>query len=219
MKNKQVILGVLIGLVAMYALSSFVVQKRLSDLHTHLETKIEEQENIVKELALEIGRGDVSEKIEAVIKACPSAEATQYDILLSSLDKGLTKSDMQTLTVLFNRCGDIPASRRAGMTLLLEREVSFLNEMMQQRELLGYYNLDESTIADWKELVQKEQEISSLFLDLVDAQERIITALVLTGSPTGESIEAIQADATRIREKLSSISVEAAQLRTSLTSS
>lgn len=219
MKNKQLILGVLIGLVAMYVLSSIVVQKRLSDLRTHLDTKIEEQQNIVKELAIETGSGGVNEKIETVIAACPSAEATQYDILLSSLDKGLTKSDMQTLTVLFNRCGDIPASRRAGMALLLEREVSFLNEIMKQRALLGDYNINETTISDWNKLAQKEQEISALFLDLVDSQERIITALVLTGSPTGESIEAIQADATRVREELSSITVEAAQLRTSLTSS
>lgn len=217
MKKKQIILGLLVGALSIYLLSNVIVEKKLSDLRSHLDNQIETQNVLVKELATTMGRGGVNDQIAGVVATCPSDEANQYDSLLASLDKGLSKNELQGLNILFKRCGSIPASRRAGMAMLLEREVFFLNEMVSERALLGDYEAESAKLSDWNNLVEKEKEISTLFFKLVEAQSEIISTLA-AGSATDTSIEAIQAEAQKVRDEMAEVTKSAHEIRTPLIS-
>jgi hypothetical protein len=217
MKKKQIILGLMVGALSIYLLSNVIVEKKLSDLRNHLDSKIEAQNVLVKELSTTIGRGGVNDQITAVVATCPSDEANQYDSLLSSLDQGLTKNELQGLNILFKRCGAIPASRRAGMSMLFEREVFFLNEMVSERALLGDYETEVAKLAEWNNLVTKEKEISVLFFKLVEAQNEIINTLA-GGSANGISIEEIQAEAQKVRDEMALVTESAHAIRTPLIS-
>jgi hypothetical protein len=215
MINKQIILGLLIGVVSVYTLSTIIVTEKLKTLRVDLDSKIESQLTLIKEMATTLGRGAANEKISAVIPECPADEASQYDRLLSSLDKGLTKAEIQGLNILFKRCGSIPASRRAGMAMLFEREVFFYGELITQRTLLGDYKIEEANLAKWNTLAEREKEISSLFFKLVDSQRQIISTLEVGGSPS--SIESIQNEAGKTQGEMSSVTESAFELRTALT--
>jgi hypothetical protein len=217
MNKKYIIVGLIIGVVAVYLLSSMILEKKIHGLQAHLDTMIKTQSSIVKDLALTMGRGGVNEKIAAIVAECPSGEANQYDTLLASLDKGLTKNELQGLNILFKRCGSVPASRRAGMSLLFEREVFFLGEIIRERSLLGNYSIEESNLADWNLLVEKEKEISKLFFELVEAQKQIISILAEGGRPD-LTIETIQGEAKRVQDEMATVTKGAYEVRRSLIS-
>ncbi len=213
MKNKQLIIGLLVGVVSVYAVSSFIVKEKLDGLRVRLDEKISIQHNVVKELALSISvRTD--DRVSSIIAECPANESSQYDRLLSSLDKGLTKAEMQGLNILFERCGSVPASRRATMTLLFDREVSFYSELVQQRALLGDIEATDYNIAKWITLAEREKEVSSLFFDLLNSQRQIISTLATGGSL--KDVEPYQVEAGKIQIELSTIADSASEIRSAL---
>lgn len=215
MNRNQIIAGLIAGLLIVYVSASVVVEKRMYDLRLLIDTKYEVQQETVIETAKLLSQGAANEEIAAVVRECPVGEISEYDELLASLDKGLTRAQLETLETLFNRCGDVTSSRRAGMALLLEKEVEFLTQLSEQKAKLGT-DVDTDMLADWQTLSQKEKEISQLFSKLVIAQGEIINALLNNVAPTEITVENIRASAQIVREDLSVLTGEAAALRKSL---
>jgi hypothetical protein len=216
MNRKQLLIGLLIGGILAYVVSDLIVDKRLHDLQTALDTEIEIQSAELQNIASVLGSGGSVPDINAFIKECPSAEMTQYDTLLSALDKGLSKYQLTELYKLFNRCGDTAASRRAGTALLLEKQVDLYTQLVTQRAALGSYEESVNTLSKWNLLVEKEKNISALFYSLVVAQEEILVALMENVSPTSLLVENIRARAQTVREELSVATQEVSELRATL---
>ena len=215
MNRNQIIGGLIAGLLIVYVSASVVVEKRMYDLRLLIDTKYEVQQDTVIETAKLLSQGAANEAITQVVPECPLAEISRYDDLLSSLDKGLARADLEALETLFNRCGDTASSRRAGMALLLEKEVEFLSQLSEQKAQLGT-DVDADMLLDWQTLSQKEKEISQLFSKLVIAQGEIINALLNNVAPTEITVENIRASAQKVREDLSVLTGEAAALRKTL---
>src|SRR3990167_8648569 len=160
MNRNQIIGGLIAGLLIVYVSASVVVEKRMYDLRLNTDASYEVQEEAVVATAKLRSQGAANEAIAQVVSECPLSEMSRYDDLLSSLDKGLARADLVDLETLFNRCGDT-ASSRAGMALLLEKEVSYLTHLSEQKALLGS-EVDVQTLTSWQTLSQKEKEISVL---------------------------------------------------------
>ncbi len=218
MNRKHIMIGLVIGGLLTYLVSGAIVNKRLENLRTTLDTDIEAQVTTLQEVAATLGRGGSTSEIDSFVKECPPYEMTQYDTLLSALDKGLNKVQLTELYSLFNRCGDTAASRRAGMTLLLEKEVEMLKQLVSERNLLGETE-HIIPISDWQLLVEKEKEISGLFFELVSAQEEILVALMENVSPSSLLIENIRSRSQSVREELSVVTGDVSSLRAALTKS
>ncbi len=214
MKNKQLVIGLLVGVVAVYAISSFIVTEKLDGLKIHLDEKISLQQEVVRELATKISGGGVNERVSSIILECPSDETLQHDRLLSSLDKGLSRAELQGLNILFKRCGAIPATKRAAMALLFEQEVKLFTELVNERALLGGVSANDFNVSKWNALVEREKEISALFFKLVDSQKQIISTLADGGNL--QSVESFQIDATKIQTELSTITESAFEMRSVL---
>ena len=215
MNRNQIIGGLIAGLLIVYVSASVVVEKRMYDLRLNTDASYEVQEEAVVATAKLLSQGAANEAIAQVVSECPLSEMSRYDDLLSSLDKGLARADLVALETLFNRCGDTASSRRAGMALLLEKEVGYLTHLSEQKALLGS-EVDVETLTGWQTLSQKEKEISVLFSKLVIAQGEIIKALLNNVAPTEITVENIRASAQKVREDLSVLTGEASTLRKTL---
>ncbi len=218
MKNKQLILGAIVGAAIIYLLSSMVIDNKLESLKTHLDEKINSHIISAENIAKIIGRGgEVSEEIALTIPECPANEMSQYDSLLSSLDKGLSKYELQGLNILFKRCGDKFASRRAGMVLLFEYEILNLSELISEREILGDYSVLDTNLEKWEALVKEEKEVSRLYFELVNAQRQIISILADEGESIS-TVEEIQSEVARIKSEMTVATTKTFELRESLIS-
>ena len=215
MNRNQIIGGLVVGLLVVYVSASVVVEKRMYDVRLHVDTKYEVQKEEVKATAKLLSQGAANDAIAQVVPECPSGEISQYDELLSSLDKGLARPDLEALETLFNRCGSVTSGRRAGMALLLEKEVEVLTLLSEQKKVLGS-EVDGDMVSDWQTLAQKEKEISKLFSQLVLAQGAIIAALLDNVAPTEMAVENIRAGAQKVREDLNVLTGEASALRATL---
>lgn len=216
MKNNQIIIGIIAGLVIVFIASSFVVEKRLQDARTNLDDKISSQEAKAVEMALIFSQGGITSEAANIVPECTNAEATQYDDLLSSLDKGLSRQSLEQLSILFKQCGNTVASRRAIMSLQLSKEVELLGFLVSERQSLGGYDEPALDIEKWNELVAMESEISHSFSQLVVEQGRIITALMENIPATSVTVENIRSTAQKVRESLNSVTAEAYELRAEL---
>jgi hypothetical protein len=219
MNRKYVIGGVLVGFILVYVSAGLVVDKNLADARKYLDEQIIIQTATVSETATVLGKGSASDRIAAVIKECPTNEVIRYDDLLASLDKGLEDAELSELSSLFNKCGQVAASRRAGMALVLEEQTASLEKSMSARAELGDYDLELESIQKWEELVTTEKRISSLFNDLVMAQGEIIALLQSNVGPSEISVENVRASAQIMREELAGLTGRASTLRTELLSS
>ena len=136
-KNKQIILGVVVGAVCVYLIASLVVVKKLHNTQVYLDNQIKSQTENLQQLSLIVARGGVSESVEKFIPECESSDRVTFDALLSSLDKGLSMTELQKLESLFDRCGRVFASRRAAMVLEFTQEVKNLEQLLLLKSKLG----------------------------------------------------------------------------------
>jgi len=215
MNRNQIIAGMIAGLIIVYVSASIVVEKRLHDLRLQVDGQYEAQQELVLETARLLSKGSVNEVVAEIVPECPSGDSLRYDDLLSVLDKGLNRTDLASLQTLFNRCGDVASSRRSGMSLYLSDQVGFLTQLSSLRILLGM-DVDTESLSDWVILVEKEREISRLFIKLVSAQGSIIDTLVDNVTPTDAAVENIRASAQIVREDLNVLTGEASELRKKL---
>jgi hypothetical protein len=217
MQIKELVLGLLLGLVSMFFITSVISDRQDNLAKEFYSSSIKAQEEIVIEVAKTLGRGAATSRIEKVVPECPLDEMVSYDTLLASLDNGLSRPELVELDRLFNSCGDTAANRRLGAALQLSYEVALLRSYIDGAALIGEVRVEDTNIAKWEELVKKEEQISELFSSLVRSQDAIITTLLQGVSPTSINVENIRASAQKLREELNILVGEAGVLRSELT--
>ena len=215
MKNKQILRGALAGLLIVFICSSLVIEKRLHDVRTALDTAIEAQEKVVIDIAPEIGSENRPEfsSIEGLIAGCKSGESQEYDELLATLDKGLTQANLSRLEELFAVCGSIPAQKRSVMVFVFEQEVESLIQLVEYRALLGDVTYPSEKVVTYKSLIEKEVEIKNQYNELVNLQGDIINTLSLGAAVGSESITTIQTEVQTVQQKYATAIAEASKLR------
>lgn len=219
MKKNQIIAGVVVGLLVIYLTSNLIVDKKLNGLRADLDTKIEEQTKVAVEMTKFFSQGGITEEAMKIAQDCPVGDTNEYDTLLSSLDNGLVKSDLNRLDTLFKQCGSVTSTKRAVMAIQFESNIALLSQLVEERNLLGKFDIENTNIDKWELLSTKEMEISNSFSRLVIDQGRIISAMVENVSPTSMTVENIRASAQAVRESLNSVTSEAFELRSELTKS
>jgi hypothetical protein len=216
MKRKDLVVGLLIGVLVMFLVNNFIAKSAINDTISYYETNISSQETKLKDVAKLLGRGAATSEIEFIVPECPLDEMVAYDSLLASLDNGLNKTQLMELSDLFNYCGDVAANRRSGAALQLEYEIEILKSYIEGRAMLGGKKVEDTDLKKWEDLAKKEREIAELFVRLVQSQDAIITTLLTGVSPTSINVENIRATAQKLREDLNVAVGEASQLRSSL---
>jgi len=219
MNKKQLVIGALTAIIGIFLVSGVVVGKRLSDLRSHLDSRITEQSMVVREVALALAQNTTNADFIKIVPECSVTESTVYDTLLSSLDKGLSAIELSKLATLFDSCGSTVAARRAGMSLTLNHETALLQELAAERMLLGDFEIEETKVEQYVKLAETEQEISVQFLKLVEAQGQIIAALEASIPTTAVSVEAIRSEAQKVREELERLTAEVSTTRADLLTS
>lgn len=216
-KNKQIILGLVIGAIFVYFVSGLVVDKKLHNTQVYLDDQLKSQTENLRELALIAARGGVSESVEKFIPECESSDRVSFDTLLASLDKGLSKTELQNLSSLFDKCGKVFAVRRAAMVLEFDREVNNFEQLLLLKSMLGDDKDTKPSLTEWKTLAEKEENISNKFLLLVSIQEQIIKTLLAGDLVSSPKVEVIRKRADEIVTELTIVTKEASDIRTALT--
>lgn len=214
--NKQVIIGVLAGVLLVYLTAGLVVSNKLSSLENYLDTKISDQETKLNQLAAIAGRGGSNEFTENYVKDCPAEERKKFDNLLSSLDTELSFADLRELDNLFVFCGSVYADRRASMVAQLKQEVEVLDVYVTERELLDDDYKENSPIPKWNELLAGEEEIKDLFYEQVGIQNEIIKMLLSGKAVNSSKVTELQDKAGQVQGKLSSATEKTSGLRSEL---
>jgi gas vesicle protein len=217
MQRKHLYAGITIGALIVFLTSSLIVEKRLADLRSSIDTEVKTDLNSLAAMAPMMANGEQNKVINSLIRNCPATENADYDKLLGSLDRGLSAAELKRLEMLFKLCGHIPADRRAGMVYLMEQKLSNLNLLAERREQLGDYSKEDLKLEGWGNLASKEKEISELFLGLVDSQGKIIDSLI--DNVSSEELANVQIEAQNIKAKLITAAEEASTLRSTLVSS
>lgn len=216
MNRKELIVGVLLGVVIIYVAVNFVVEKRLSAVDVETEAKLLEVSDRSVELSKLLAQGAATVAVSQMVPDCPVEDMVAYDSLLSSLDKGLSYADTVKLSELFSSCGDVAAKRRSVMTLLLAEQVEEMQNLADVRSAAKLETISGVDIAKWQELAKKETQISELFVRLVTAQESIIVALTKGVPATSITVENIRSSAQKLREEMITLTNEVVTLRTEL---
>lgn len=216
MNRKELIVGVLLGVVIIYVAVNFVVEKRLSAVDFETEAKLLEVSDRSVELSKLLAQGAATVAVSQMVPDCPVEDMVAYDSLLSSLDKGLSYADTVKLSELFSSCGDVAAKRRSVMTLLLAEQVEEMQNLADVRSVAKLETISGVDIAKWQELAKKETQISELFVRLVTAQESIIVALTKGVPATSITVENIRSSAQKLREEMITLTNEVVTLRTEL---
>ena len=215
MNSKKIIVGVLVGAVIFYLITSFIVDRRLATLESKLQTDIDKQLELLSDTAALLGRGAANESVAVIVPECVSIDIARYDSLLTSLDRGLAAAELIELKALFDRCGDTASMRRSVMTLTLAEEVKGLEMLVNHYEGLGK-KFNPGLVNDWNELVSLEQDISDNFNQLVVAQGNIIGVLVSDTPSSTLTVENIRVQAEELRGELTKLTSTAAPLRSRL---
>jgi hypothetical protein len=218
MQRKHLYAGLIIGALIVFLTSSLIVNKRLSDLRSTLDKEISADIEYLINMTPVAASGNDNQIINLLVRSCSLADNSDYEMLLGGLDNGLNASALNKLEQLFKLCGHVTASKRAGMVYLLGERLSNLNQLIKRREqLAGFTKEKELNIDGWNALVNKEKEISELFLGLVDVQGKIINDLI--NNVAIKELSAVQVEAQEIKAKLTVATEEASTLRATLVSS
>lgn len=216
MRNRPYILGMTVGVVIIYLFSSLVIEKRLHSMKVYLDSEIVSETKILSDLALTTGKGGSNEQADTVVSDCSHENRTKYESLLSSLDSGLAATDLKSLEVLFNSCGDVFSSRRSSMAMQLEREYKVLEQLSLQRNFLGDYDKKNSTLSKWKELVDNEIIISDHFRSLVKIQKQIIDAVISAKTIDSDEVVKLRTEAKEINDKMVLVTELSSVMRSAL---
>ena len=84
---------------------------------------------------------------------------------------------------------------------------------------MGGFKIEETNLAKWQTLAEKERVLSALFLELVAAQKQIIAVLTQGENVVGQSVEEIQTEASILQEKMTAATAEAYKVRAELIAS
>ena len=217
-KNKNLILGTIIGFLLVFAIASLVTEKHLSVYKTLLDDNIAEQIKSLGDLAIVTGRGASNDRAEILVKECRSEERSEFEALLASLNSELNKYELGRLTNLFADCGHVFANRRTSMYLQMQDEFNELKTLVEMRK--QFENFDDNSInySKWEELVRNEEEISKIFQDMVRVQGEIINVLLSGKNVNSEEVNDLLKEAQEIKTKLGEATEKASSIRVSLIS-
>ena len=218
MLKKEILFGIVLGVIVVFVASEYVVNKRMKALDRVSSAELNEQIESAVEVSKLLARGAAIGEVEQLIPECNVEQMVAYDSLLSALDKGLSYTDLLKLNELFAVCGSVAAQRRSVMTLILNERVEGIATLVAQKEVAGY-DTSVYKLSQWEDLAKKEVAISKLFVSLVDAQESIIVALIKNVPATSITVENIRASAQALREEMITLTEEVTALRASLATS
>ncbi len=219
LKNKALIFGALFGLVLIYSLSVLIVENKLSVLKVSLDNEIEREIEILSELAVTTGKGGFNLEAETIINDCRSDERGKFETLLSSLDSGLSQVELSSLNDLFSSCGYVFANRRTSMQMQMEREFNFLNDMVENRKLVGDFDENSINLSKWQELITTEKEINANFQNMVSVQKEIIDLLLSKKASDSDEVQSALVKAQELKGALNTATERASSIRSTLISS
>lgn len=218
--NSKIILGVLIvtGL-ASYFSANFIVRERLEDYEAVVSQQHSEQRALLVSISETTARNGGDDITEAIVKDCTTGERVDFESLLSSLDSGLSKSQLTELERLFGRCGSFYADRKSVIIARMDREFQlYKSHTTQLEQLRGEDLTDEFQLEAWETLVLLEQQQSSLFSKLVSLQDDIISTLLTGKSVDSVEIKEILAEVRESQGNLSLANTQASSVRKDLIS-
>lgn len=175
-----IIITLVVAVLCGYIVAERVVKSRLAEVVALSQVEIAKQLATVASVSEVMASGGVDSVTESVIKDCPASERNRFDELLSRLNGGLSRPELQELSRLYDRCASYFARRKAVMAARLEREVEVYELLTNRYFLLTASQSDESfQIVEWMELVTLEKSQSEVFERLVSMQGSIISELLL----------------------------------------
>jgi len=217
--NIKLVIAFLIGVGVVFLIVSFVVNQRLTELQLQTRLLISDQEILLVTIAETTARNGADEVTERIIRDCSNSERTQFDQLLSNLNKGLTKAQLVELERLFGRCGNFFSERKSVMVSRFEREIQIYETFVEQlNNLSGRDNFDEYQVPEWKQLAELETKQSRLFSELVTVQDTIISLLLNGNLPESDEIAEASQKASNIQETLAVTNAQASKIRSTLVS-
>lgn len=215
--SKNLTFFVLILLV-LYFVTSGIIDSRFTDLENSTEVTIANQQTLLVAIAETTSRNGADSVTESIIKDCSVTERIEFNNLLGSLDKGLSRSELLELERLFGRCGSFSADRKAVMVSRLSRETEIYKEYVaylskiRNEDVAADYN-----VAGWEKLSEEEVKQSEFFTRLVLLQDQIISSLLDGNSATSDEIMLILQEVQDVRGSRLVANQQAAKIRAELT--
>lgn len=220
LKYKWLIWGFLLEIIIILALSAFFIEYKLSALEESLDDKIEQQISTLNNLATVTGKGGFNDEAEALISDCRNDERTKFEKLLSSLGSDLSVTGLNELNSLFSSCGHVFANRRSSMQSQMERELDFLKILIEERKLVDkYYKEDSVNLNEWQKLIEVEKNINNDFQKMVVVQKNIINSLISGKKTNSAEVQNSLKEAQEVKGRLSTLTEEAAEIRSMIISS
>lgn len=215
-KYQYLVVGIIFGLIVVYALAQQVVNSRLSEFRVDLDKDLEVAESDVVDLAKLISQGGVNSMAANVMQDCSANERIEFDDKLGKLDKGLSQNELADLDRLFSRCAPVSAIHKAVMTMQLRQEIQILENLVAQRKLLGEYTEKDEALMSWNDLLNKEERLSDLSFSLVSLQKEIIDVLSTGVKANSAEAEALRIKGQDLRNEITSTVAELVEIRKNL---
>lgn len=212
------VLATLLGIAVVVVTVSIITKERLEDARTAVELQIANQETVLTSVAEVTARGGADAVVSEIITDCSQSERSDFDTLLGALDRGLSVARLQELQRLFDRCGGFFAERKAVMVARLQREMEVFRSYIDLLETITETEVAERyQVSQWERLAAAERQQSQHFNELVTLQGDIIAALESGAAPGGDEIRTLLEEVSQVRERLAVATVQASELRSSLT--
>lgn len=167
------------------AVSLWAIKEEQIKLAANLEARIQEQQKVVADIALQTDGNGADEDVSAIIHDCRSRD--EFESLLVRLDS-LSRIEMGRVLELFDACGDFFSVTKAVMVSKLDREFQLLIDFNELYTELTGETTYLSDIERWRQVVELEMERSDLLAEQVTIQGAIITDLQSGVRPQDEVI-------------------------------
>ena len=215
-ERKSFFYGLAFGLVFISIVSMLVVDKRLSGFESSLNSDIENQVSVLRELAITTSKGASNTQAETLIGECSNDERVEFENLLSKLDSGLSINNLTKLNTLFGYCGHVFADRRMSMYFQMEREFNELEYLVTKKTIIKDNDDNSVDLEKWRKLLDSERNVSKIFQEMVDVQEQIIDTLLAGKTTNSEEVQALLKKAQEIKNALNVATEEASKNRSEL---
>lgn len=171
--------------------------------------RIAAQETLMKDMVQMVQRSDGDPAVLRALPSCSSNEQSTYESLLGGLDKDLSADQLQTLTELFNKCGDYDALQRSVMVSRLDQEVRHYRQLV---EIAGELQVVDDSVAaklkNWEDIIDVETRQRDYFFQLVRLQGDIIAAIRNGSSRESDEIVGLLNRVNQIRGQMDVLRTE-----------
>jgi len=208
---KSVALNILIaGIVIVIA---FVyIERKEANLVEQLVVEINNTKTEMEQTAKTTGLAQVDAVADSIVRDCSVRD--RYEGLLGRLDT-LSEAELREVQQLHAQCSHYYPTQKAFMANQLETLVSDYASLVAILDNIKAVAPEEYKVEDWKSLVTKESNRSSLLRQQYEIQGRIISALI---EANGEEITNLLEEAKKVADSLNVISIQINQEREALVS-